>query len=520
MKPDSEQSPTNGVHSPLKTQPPAMGPALSHHLYRRAPTLPLPPPTPPPHPSVSQGLYFGPHFTVHPENFTQEALNATEGVSSEMLAKWAKKSRAQLASSAQPTSSTALQALVNLRKNTLRIVKHEPSPEGEVANTKAPYHLEFTFDSLVPCKIRVYWVAKETIGTAEDGGEHVLYEFKHALPPRSTTKIRAHSFPRKFNQYFRTSFEPSNYTHEDLIAEHKPATQLSAPASKQRENSQGNAARCDRKEAVADQHHYYPLIVVIEACSPENLEAEPNPMHMQSQATFVTFGGTAESVYEARVVKQTIRINKIAFVLQDIYGFPDRNPSAPKPNRLSTSSTTSVSTVATPSTPTSPLSRRPISTGSQFQDAAEASPVSRECVICISEAKSTVVLPCRHFCLCRDCAETLRLRNNKCPICRSPFRALMYVGLEGEEIEEEEEEIEEEEEEIEEEEECENEEGRLTRSGRVAEGAEVGVETNNKDGFEGIDGLEKRDKHDERQCEDGREQAEMRTTSSSSAEEH
>lgn len=69
---------------------------------------------------------------------------------------------------------------------------------------------------------------------------------------------------------------------------------------------------------------------------------------------------------------------------------------------------------------------------SQFQEAADASLVSRECVICISDPKSVAVLPCRHLCLCRDCAETLRARNNRCPICRSPFRAMICVELENE----------------------------------------------------------------------------------------
>lgn len=30
--------------------------------------------------------------------------------------------------------------------------------------------------------------------------------------------------------------------------------------------------------------------------------------------------------------------------------------------------------------------------------------MASECVICLSEARTTVVLPCRHMCLCNDCA--------------------------------------------------------------------------------------------------------------------
>lgn len=33
---------------------------------------------------------------------------------------------------------------------------------------------------------------------------------------------------------------------------------------------------------------------------------------------------------------------------------------------------------------------------------------SRDCVICLSDPRDTIVLPCRHLCLCRSCAHTLR----------------------------------------------------------------------------------------------------------------
>jgi rubrerythrin len=42
-----------------------------------------------------------------------------------------------------------------------------------------------------------------------------------------------------------------------------------------------------------------------------------------------------------------------------------------------------------------------------------------ECVICLSDVKDTIVLPCRHFCICSDCGDVLRRRApQRCPICR------------------------------------------------------------------------------------------------------
>ena len=42
-----------------------------------------------------------------------------------------------------------------------------------------------------------------------------------------------------------------------------------------------------------------------------------------------------------------------------------------------------------------------------------------ECVICMVAPKDTAVLPCRHMCMCSECAKVLRLVREECPICRT-----------------------------------------------------------------------------------------------------
>ncbi|KAG0373623.1 hypothetical protein BGX24_011459 [Mortierella sp. AD032] len=52
-----------------------------------------------------------------------------------------------------------------------------------------------------------------------------------------------------------------------------------------------------------------------------------------------------------------------------------------------------------------------------------------ECVICLSDVKDTIVLPCRHFCICSDCGDVLRRRApQRCPICRQVFQALLHIA--------------------------------------------------------------------------------------------
>eukprot|EP00096_Caligus_rogercresseyi_P015218 TRINITY_DN766_c0_g1_i1.p2 TRINITY_DN766_c0_g1~~TRINITY_DN766_c0_g1_i1.p2 ORF type:complete len:285 (-),score=125.24 TRINITY_DN766_c0_g1_i1:1235-2089(-) len=43
------------------------------------------------------------------------------------------------------------------------------------------------------------------------------------------------------------------------------------------------------------------------------------------------------------------------------------------------------------------------------------------------DLRDTIILPCRHLCLCNACADSLRYQANNCPICRSPFRALLQI---------------------------------------------------------------------------------------------
>lgn len=63
------------------------------------------------------------------------------------------------------------------------------------------------------------------------------------------------------------------------------------------------------------------------------------------------------------------------------------------------------------------------------------SEVNRECIICLSERRDTIVLPCRHMCLCAECAEALRARADRCPMCREGNKLflifLMYLGCQA-----------------------------------------------------------------------------------------
>lgn len=41
------------------------------------------------------------------------------------------------------------------------------------------------------------------------------------------------------------------------------------------------------------------------------------------------------------------------------------------------------------------------------------------CVICLDAPKTLVIVPCGHYCLCKECAETLKSCASGCPLCRA-----------------------------------------------------------------------------------------------------
>ena len=41
-----------------------------------------------------------------------------------------------------------------------------------------------------------------------------------------------------------------------------------------------------------------------------------------------------------------------------------------------------------------------------------------DCIVCFSSPKDVILLPCRHFCVCQSCSDSIKFHTNQCPICR------------------------------------------------------------------------------------------------------
>lgn len=118
------------------------------------------------------------------------------------------------------------------------------------------------------------------------------------------------------------------------------------------------------------------------------------------------------SNYQIKAIKQKQYIDGIVFSLQEIYGIEKKLTDE---NTTPSMSNESQDTISTSSD---------VKPNDQEQELKGV-----ECVICMCEIRDTLILPCRHLCLCKLCAYNLRVQSNNCPICRIPFIALIQIKL-------------------------------------------------------------------------------------------
>ncbi|KAK3147779.1 hypothetical protein QOZ80_3BG0286620 [Eleusine coracana subsp. coracana] len=134
----------------------------------------------------------------------------------------------------------------------------------------------------------------------------------------------------------------------------------------------------------------FPLAVKAETTlSDQPLEGEDQKIKTpNSQITQAVFEKKENGDYQVRVVSQILWVNGTRYELQEIYGI-----------------------------------------GNSMEGDADANDPGKECVICLSEPRDTTVLPCRHMCMCSECAKVLRYQTTRCPICRQPVERLLEIKV-------------------------------------------------------------------------------------------
>ncbi|EPQ11891.1 E3 ubiquitin-protein ligase MGRN1 [Myotis brandtii] len=243
-----------------------------------------------------------------------------------------------------------LRSLVNIRKDSLRLVRYKDGANSPTEDSEKPhvlYSLEFTFDADARVAITIYCQAVE--------------EFLNGMAVYSPKSPALQS--------------------ETVHYKRGVSQQFSLPSFK-----------IDFSEWKDDELNFdldrgvFP--VVIQAVVDEGDVVEVTG---HAHVLLAAFEKHVDGSFSVKPLKQKQIVDRVSYLLQEIYGIENKNNQETKPSD------------------------------------EENSDNSNECVVCLSDLRDTLILPCRHLCLCNSCADTLRYQASNCPICRLPFRALLQI---------------------------------------------------------------------------------------------
>jgi len=265
---------------------------------------------------------------------------------------------------------TDVDETTNVRRKDKRRQARKNAMAAKVRNRKK-YNVEFTFDCDVDCAITVYLFATEDITTTSANYTPVKPHY------RSNTYIYTKGAGKLFSQ-------PGFVFH--------PGT---------------HAAAGQTLNAIHQETGVIPLVIQCVALSDGmgNATSTTSESHAsQCHSTLAVVEATSDGMgYMLKPLKQKLFVDGLCYLLQEIYGL--ENKAAPYSGLGDDEDGRS--------------------DGGCYDEDIDDS--GADCVVCMCELRDTIILPCRHLCLCFACADSLRFQANNCPICRAPFRALLQI---------------------------------------------------------------------------------------------
>lgn len=291
---------------------------------------------------------------------------------------------------AEVQESKSIKNHSNLNKLSLQLV---PARDGR-------FRIRFRADCRMETEVCIYLATRETPNEHNAG---VKFEPQH--PRFANAVLPAQKLPSEIDcTYTSPSINVRNYWKYLKYRPHQPHdypiviamsypmsnTDWEAFQSKTTEDAKNDEKKDDTDEATKD-------------ALPER--------RVQSQFSYAEVIRTAHedkpTEYSLKILKQRLQVGNDLYDLEDIYGMPTESSGSPDD-----------------------AEHEPV-TGSLAGVADHDE--GEDCVICLAEPRNTLVMPCRHMCLCSDCAGMLRQRTNKCPICRTV--AERFLTLKKEKVE-------------------------------------------------------------------------------------
>lgn len=127
---------------------------------------------------------------------------------------------------------------------------------------------------------------------------------------------------------------------------------------------------------------HFPCIINLEGVYDRQ---EGQPMRQNAVLTYCVFVKEGSGL-GIRVVKQKIVNNGNAFEMKEIYGLQDAMKG-------------------------------------------EVEDDGKECIICLTNNKNTIMMPCGHLCVCDECAIPIAKSTKQCPVCRAPITSTVPVNV-------------------------------------------------------------------------------------------
>ncbi|KAJ3445610.1 hypothetical protein M0812_11496 [Anaeramoeba flamelloides] len=190
----------------------------------------------------------------------------------------------------------------------------------------------------------------------------------------------------------------------------------------------------------------YPVIICLEG-NVGNFEREGNNIlkNPQSQRTFATLVYNEKTKnFSIRVIKQKITVQGKTYLLKEIYGL-DGNGNENGNGSGSGSGNGNYSGNEKKTQKDSPKTKKYHSNIQESKKNEKQKKIQKEqltknslivnnetrkeCVICLDADPDTTILPCRHCCVCHECAELLRMKSDKCPMCRGIIKSLIQINI-------------------------------------------------------------------------------------------
>ncbi|KAF9219526.1 hypothetical protein BS17DRAFT_789183 [Gyrodon lividus] len=377
-----------------------------------------------------QESLFGPNIGVV-NNVPQWAQSmgkqaTADGLSSDIIKTWIAKSKEP----SQPT--TTLQALVNLKRPTLRLVPLAMAPGDDPERADSYHHhgLEFEYDCDAPkCRIivNVILLADHPLvenvdsrgfsrtlvfETTVDGGFGKLLKLEEGAtlelgqfeqPPQTE---RSPSCPEKApadspaegteaasnarSSRARKRFTAFNFRKRSTDrAASGPALAVvdAETAGPSADGEKVKGVKDDMREGVR---------VTIQLCALDEdgldvatVNQQTTYLHIVRMGTIPTEDEDDTRPWVVQVIKREATIGPHTFHLHEIYGLSSQS-AAPAQPQVAPPTTTDVHTYP----PSSPAATAPVH---------EDEP-SSECLLCLSSPREVILLPCRHLVACKECA--------------------------------------------------------------------------------------------------------------------